>query len=281
VSGTLFNAVVMADLEITQRYTHSYELSYLKRGRDATVDYGAKDFCFRNNKDTPVILVMTADLDALTVTAQIYGEPLPDGQTIDIEVETTATIRPSQEVTYVSYTKQKAGTTTEVKARNGIRCTSYKIYKDKNGKEINKVKLFNDYYPPVSPKIYYNPADGNPSLLSPSPSPTVSPTPTAAITQAPTATPTTAPTDNSGAGGDSGTGDSGSGAGDSGSGTGDSGTGSGDSGSGTGDSGAGSGDTGSGSGDSGSGSGDSGSGSGDSGGGSGDSGSGDTGSENP
>ena len=29
VSGTLFNAVVMSDLEIVTRYTHSYELSYL------------------------------------------------------------------------------------------------------------------------------------------------------------------------------------------------------------------------------------------------------------
>lgn len=36
----------MSDLEIVTRYTHSYELSYLTRGRDATVDYGRKDFAF-------------------------------------------------------------------------------------------------------------------------------------------------------------------------------------------------------------------------------------------
>ncbi len=196
VSGTLFNAVAMADLEITQRFTHSYELGYLKRGRDATVDYGHKDFCFKNNKTSPIIIVMTTDLDKLTVTAQIYGEPLPNGEKIDIEVETTATIGANREVSYVSYSKQKPGTTTEVKARNGIRCTSYKVYKDANDKEVRRVKLFDDYYPPVAAKIYYNPNDGDPSK-SPSPSPTLTPTPTPDVTptQAPTDKPTDTPTE--------------------------------------------------------------------------------------
>jgi len=188
VSGTLFNAVVMADLEITERYTHSYELSYLKRGRDATVDYGNKDFKFKNNKNQPIILVMMVDTDKLTVTAQIYGPALPDGLHIDIEVETTARISPAEGIKYEAYNKQEPGSTTEVKARSGIRCTSYKIWLDANNKEVRREELYKDYYPPIQAKVYYNPKDGDPSL-SPSPSPTVSPTPT------PETTPTVAPVD--------------------------------------------------------------------------------------
>ncbi len=187
VSGTLFNAVAMSDLEITQRFTHSYELGYLRRGRDATVDYGHKDFCFKNNKTSPIVVVMTVDLKQLTVTAQIYGEPLPNGETIDIEVETTGYIGANTTVSYVPYSKQPRGTTTEVKARSGIKCTSYKIYKDADGNEIRRVKLFDDTYPAIAAKIYYNPKDGDPSK-SPSPSPTLSPSPTPDET--PEATPT-------------------------------------------------------------------------------------------
>ena len=87
VSGTLFNAVIMSDMEIVTRFTHSYELSYLPRGRDCTVDYGHKDFVFKNNQSTPVILTMYVDKTNLQVFAQVYGQPLKDGMTIDIRVK--------------------------------------------------------------------------------------------------------------------------------------------------------------------------------------------------
>ena len=49
VSGTLYNALLRADLEVTERHHHSFELTYLTRGRDSTVDYGTMDLKFTNN----------------------------------------------------------------------------------------------------------------------------------------------------------------------------------------------------------------------------------------
>jgi len=46
VSSTLFNAAVLADLNIVYRTNHSLPVSYVPLGRDATVSYGSIDFKF-------------------------------------------------------------------------------------------------------------------------------------------------------------------------------------------------------------------------------------------
>lgn len=156
VSGTLFNAVVRADLEITERHHHSFELSYLKRGRDATVNYGTADLRFKNNKDTPVYISMyTIGLD---VYAEVYGTPLPDGKTIDMYVKTTRTEKPGPTKYIADKDVPVAESPMLIKARTGIRCTSYKNYYDKDGKLIEQVPLFNDYYKPQAAEYHYNPA---------------------------------------------------------------------------------------------------------------------------
>lgn len=49
VSSTLFNAVILSGLEVTQRTCHFSPVSYVPLGRDATVAEGVIDFCFRNH----------------------------------------------------------------------------------------------------------------------------------------------------------------------------------------------------------------------------------------
>ena len=50
VSSTLYNAVVGANLEISERHNHSKLTSYLPGGKDATVVWGLYDFQFTNNR---------------------------------------------------------------------------------------------------------------------------------------------------------------------------------------------------------------------------------------
>ena len=50
VSSTLYNAVLMADLEITERRNHYFKTSYVAAGRDATVVWGSIDFKFKNTR---------------------------------------------------------------------------------------------------------------------------------------------------------------------------------------------------------------------------------------
>ncbi len=54
VSSTLYYACLKADLEIVDRRNHSYTVSYLPLGMDATVSWGGPDFKFRNNTDYPI-----------------------------------------------------------------------------------------------------------------------------------------------------------------------------------------------------------------------------------
>lgn len=57
VTSTLYNAVVYANLEITQRTNHQFVPSYVTASRDATVVYGSIDFQFKNNRTYPIKLV--------------------------------------------------------------------------------------------------------------------------------------------------------------------------------------------------------------------------------
>ncbi|MEI6518915.1 MAG: VanW family protein, partial [bacterium] len=56
VSTTLYNAVLLANLEIVDRTHHSIPSHYVPLGLDATVVYGAKDFKFKNNTTDPIVV---------------------------------------------------------------------------------------------------------------------------------------------------------------------------------------------------------------------------------
>lgn len=71
VSTTLYNAVLLANLEILDRSNHSLPVSYVPIGRDATVVYGVIDFRFRNNTESYIYLRSFIRGDQLVV--KIYG----------------------------------------------------------------------------------------------------------------------------------------------------------------------------------------------------------------
>lgn len=54
ISSTLYNAVLLANLEVTERRNHSYTTTYVPAGRDATVVYGTQDFKFKNSRTYPI-----------------------------------------------------------------------------------------------------------------------------------------------------------------------------------------------------------------------------------
>jgi vancomycin resistance protein YoaR len=56
VSSTLFNAVDSAGLKITQRFSHSRNVSYIPPGRDATVSWYGPDFEFLNTYNQPILI---------------------------------------------------------------------------------------------------------------------------------------------------------------------------------------------------------------------------------
>jgi vancomycin resistance protein YoaR len=71
VSSTLYNAVLLADLNVTERNPHSLPVGYVPIGRDATVSYGYLDFSFKNNHDSYILIKSKAGYNSLTF--KLYG----------------------------------------------------------------------------------------------------------------------------------------------------------------------------------------------------------------
>lgn len=81
ITSTLYNAVVYANLEVTQRTNHQFVPSYVTASRDATVVYGALDFQFKNNRNYPIKLVCS--VSGGIANFQIFGMRQED----DVEVQ--------------------------------------------------------------------------------------------------------------------------------------------------------------------------------------------------
>jgi len=71
-NSTLYNAVIRADLLIVDRTHHSWPLSYVPTGLDATISSGAPDFKFKNTLTTPIIICAAVDGKAKTIEVSIY-----------------------------------------------------------------------------------------------------------------------------------------------------------------------------------------------------------------
>lgn len=94
VATTLYNAVLRAELDVTQRYNHSMLVSYVSPSDDAAIAGTYKDMRFVNNTETPIYI--EGYCSGGIITFNIYG------------VET----RPSnRKVSYVSETISQADAT--------------------------------------------------------------------------------------------------------------------------------------------------------------------------
>ncbi len=88
VSTTLYNALLYAEVEITERYPHSMLVSYVDPSRDAAIAGTSKDLKFVNNYDTPIYIRGGIDEDNQLFFA-IYGQdPRDPDRSVDFESET-------------------------------------------------------------------------------------------------------------------------------------------------------------------------------------------------
>lgn len=72
VSSTLYNAVLLADLVVSERKNHSIPVPYVPVGRDATVVYDAVDFKFQNN--TGKCIYIKSEVKGGQLTVKIFGD---------------------------------------------------------------------------------------------------------------------------------------------------------------------------------------------------------------
>lgn len=142
ISSTLYNAVVYANLDVTQRYNHQFVTSYVPAGRDATVVYGVKDLKFVNNRSFPIKIEIKVSNGI--VTCSIYGIKEDIENSVDFDIETISVTEPPVRYEYdnsISFGKE------EVKqyGSNGKVVNVYKIVKS-NGSVISKTLISQDTY---------------------------------------------------------------------------------------------------------------------------------------
>lgn len=119
ITTTLYNAVLYANLEVTERSNHQFVPSYAGASRDATVVYGAIDFKFKNNREYPIKI--TCSVSNGIANFKIFGLKLEN----DYEVQITSRI---------------TGTTS-----NAIYSEAYKTLK-KNGNVVSTERISKDTY---------------------------------------------------------------------------------------------------------------------------------------
>jgi len=79
IGTTLYNAIVLSDLEILSRSNHSFYFNIYPLGRDATVYPGQKDLKFKNNTGHPILIKAVATNKRLSF--RVYGTPT--GKTVN------------------------------------------------------------------------------------------------------------------------------------------------------------------------------------------------------
>ena len=152
VSSILYNAVVFADLEITERYNHQFITSYVEAGRDATVAYGTKDFKFINNRTYPIKI--NVSINSGIAKVDIYG--IKEEKEYDISFETEIVQNLRYDTIYEKDSSLEPGTEiVKQKGINGVIVNVYKIKKQR-GAVVSKELISKDTYNALDEIIYTN-----------------------------------------------------------------------------------------------------------------------------
>jgi len=142
ISSTLYNSVLLANLDIVERRNHQFVTSYVGPGRDATVVYGAIDFRFKNTRQYPIKITASAQNGIATVS--IYGIKEENEYTFKFSTKTVSSIPFTTQ--YVEDASLSAGTEKiKQKGTNGLITETY-ITKMLNGKVISTKLLSKDTY---------------------------------------------------------------------------------------------------------------------------------------
>ena len=170
VSSTMYDAALLANLEIVERYNHQFTTSYLPGGKDATVVYGIKDFKFRNSRKYPIKIVTS--MGGGTITYSIYGIQEENEYTVVITPVITSRIA-GRTITEVDKSLAPGKSVTVQAGHSGQRVTTYKELWQ-NGTKISSEVITNDVYNAMDTIVHVGPAAPAPAPApaTPTPAPT-------------------------------------------------------------------------------------------------------------
>lgn len=144
VSTTLYNAVLQAELDVTERHNHSMIVSYVDPSADAAIAESAgKDFRFVNNLDYPIYIEgYTKDRK---ITFNIYGKETRDqGRVVTYESEVLEVINPPADMIYAD-ASQPIGYIVTDSAHIGYKAQLWKVV-TQDGVEVSRTQVNSSSY---------------------------------------------------------------------------------------------------------------------------------------
>lgn len=149
VSTTLYNSVLLAELEVTERNNHSMIVTYVKPSMDAAIaESSGKDFKFKNNFSNPIYI--EGHTEGKEITFTIYGvDERAPGHQVRYESETLSVTQPDHEVITAS-ASQGIGYFDVQSAHVGYTAQLWRIIEE-NGVEVSREVINNSTYK-VSPR---------------------------------------------------------------------------------------------------------------------------------
>ncbi len=143
VSSTLYNSVLLSNIEIVSRRSHQMTVSYVPMGRDATVNWGTTDFKFKNNTEYPIKI--TGTINGRNVTISVVGTATIENMEVKIETSTVSVLEPAVEI--VEDAEKEVGYTHTKQGSKGYVVDAVRVVYS-NGAEITREKLTRSRYNP-------------------------------------------------------------------------------------------------------------------------------------
>ena len=145
VSTTLYNAVLLSELDVTERYNHSMIVTYVDPSADAAIaESSGKDFKFRNNTDYPIYIEGSTTSDK-HITFTIYGVETRDSNR-EVAYESVVLERtvPEEEVIYADESLP-VGYCSVQSAHIGYKAQLWKVVRE-NGVEVSREQINSSSY---------------------------------------------------------------------------------------------------------------------------------------
>lgn len=145
ISSTLYNAVLLANLNLVERENHIRPVTYVPIGQDATIAGDIIDLKFKN--DTNENIYIKSKINYNEVTIELLGKKPNNFPSVKIVADNLRVI-PSKSVVKQDKTMLVGTKKVEREGENGYKITTYRL-KYVDNKLIEREKLYEDYYPVI------------------------------------------------------------------------------------------------------------------------------------
>lgn len=165
VSTTLYNAVLEAELEVTERHNHSMIVTYVEPSADAAIaESSGKDFKFINNLDIPVYI--EGVIQGKTITFNIYGhETRSSSRKVTYESKVLEVINPPGELLYAEAGQPIGYLVKGESAHIGYKAQLWKVVTE-NGVEVERTQINSSSYKMVPSSYHVGVATADPNAYA-------------------------------------------------------------------------------------------------------------------